>query len=58
VLTTGDNAPVVVPGDADASLLAQKIQGIQTVGIQMPPGALMSAEEIATVVDWINAGAP
>jgi mono/diheme cytochrome c family protein len=58
VLTTGDNAPVVVPGDADASLLAQKIQGIQTVGVQMPPGALMSAEEIATVIDWINAGAP
>lgn len=58
VLTTGDNAPVVVPGNAGASLLAQKIQGIQSGGMQMPPGGLMTEEEIATVIAWIDAGAP
>jgi mono/diheme cytochrome c family protein len=57
-LTTGDSAPVVIPGDADGSLLAQKIQGTQSTGLQMPPGELMTPEEIRTIVDWINAGAP
>ena len=58
VMTTGDNAPVVIAGDVDGSLLAQKILGQQTQGTVMPPGGLMSQAEIQAILDWIAAGAP
>jgi len=58
VMTSGNNAPVVVPGDAAASLLAQKMLGTQTEGGIMPPGGLLSADQVQLIVDWINAGAP
>ncbi|MDX1435336.1 MAG: c-type cytochrome [Anaerolineales bacterium] len=57
VMTTGNNAPVVIPGDPENSLLAQKIVGTQTVGAMMPPAGLMSEEEIQVVLDWIASGA-
>lgn len=58
VMKTGDHAPVVKPGDASSSLLAQKIQGTQTQGTSMPPGSKLSDAEIQVILNWIAAGAP
>ena len=58
VMTTGDHAPTVKPGEAEASLLAQRVSGTQTQGGIMPPGGLLPADEIQLIVEWIAAGAP
>lgn len=58
VMNTGNNAPVVIPGDVEASLLAQKISGTQTQGSVMPPVGKMAEDKIQTILDWIAAGAP
>jgi mono/diheme cytochrome c family protein len=58
VMTTGDNAPVVIPGDAEGSLLGQKLMGTQTEGAIMPPSGKLPAEEIQVILDWIDGGAP
>ncbi|MEK7325738.1 MAG: c-type cytochrome domain-containing protein, partial [Chloroflexota bacterium] len=58
VMTTGDHAPVVIPGDAAASLLSQKVSGAQAQGDIMPPAGLLPEDEIQLIVDWIAAGAP
>jgi hypothetical protein len=57
-MDSGDNGPVVVPGDPDASLLAQKLRGTQTIGGEMPPGGELPQDELKTILDWIAAGAP
>ncbi|HZJ47630.1 MAG TPA: c-type cytochrome, partial [Acidimicrobiia bacterium] len=57
VMQSGDNAPVVIPGDPDGSLLVQKLRGTQTEGGAMPPGSSLSDAEIAKIVAWITAGA-
>lgn len=57
VMTTGNNAPVVIPGDAENSLLAQKMLGTQTIGEIMPPAGLLPEDEIQIIIDWIEAGA-
>jgi cytochrome b subunit of formate dehydrogenase/mono/diheme cytochrome c family protein len=50
-MTGGDSGPVIVPGDAENSLL---------VTIQQAGGHLgqLTPEEIEQVIEWINAGAP
>ena len=58
VMTSGDNAPVIVPGDPDHSLLAQKLLGTQTEGGLMPPGGKLPDSELKLILDWIAAGAP
>lgn len=58
VMETGDNAPVVIPGDAEESLLAQKMLGTHTQGQIMPPGGMLPDAQVQLVIDWINAGAP
>lgn len=58
VMNTGDNGPVVVPGDVANSLLAQKLQGLQTDGKVMPPTGKLSDAVIQPILDWIAAGAP
>jgi len=58
VMTTGTHSPVVVPGDARGSLLAQKVFGTQLEGDVMPPGGLMPEDEILLILDWIAGGAP
>lgn len=55
---TGDHAPVVIPGDAEGSLLGQKILGTHTEGAIMPPSGKLPEDEIQVILDWINAGAP
>ncbi|MFN2237472.1 MAG: c-type cytochrome, partial [Anaerolineales bacterium] len=58
VITSGNNGPVVIPGDVNNSLLAQKIQGTQEKGSMMPPSSKMPDSEIQVILDWIAAGAP
>ena len=50
-MTGGDSGPAIVPGDAENSLLVT----IQQAGGH--PGQL-TPEEVAQVIEWINAGAP
>ncbi|MGD2156304.1 MAG: c-type cytochrome [Anaerolineales bacterium] len=58
VMNTGDHAPVVIPGDVENSLLAQKVLGTHEQGAIMPPGGKMPEDEINIILDWIAAGAP
>jgi mono/diheme cytochrome c family protein len=58
VMESGDNAPVIIPGDLDNSLLVQKLQNRQRIGKQMPPARLMNESQIQWVLDWVAAGTP
>lgn len=58
VINSGDNGPVVIPGDVENSLLAQKLQGTQEEGDKMPPVLNLSSKKIQVILDWIAAGAP
>lgn len=55
VMSTGDNAPVIIGGDIQNSLLAQFLLGAN--GKLMPPSGDMSHGDIQTILDWIAAGA-
>ena len=57
VMTSGNNAPVVIPGEEEDSFLAQKMDGTQTIGDIMPPAGLLPEDEIQVILDWIAAGA-
>lgn len=58
VMNSGDNPPVIVPGDAANSILAQMLRGIKTpAGGQMPPGRPLAKEQIDLIERWINQGA-
>jgi hypothetical protein len=56
-MTTGDNAPVIIAGDAENSLLVQKMLGTATFGTIMPPAGKLPDAVIQIILDWINAGA-
>ena len=58
-MTSGDNAPTIIPGDAGKSLLGQKLLNTQSEGEMMPPPSLkaLTEDEIQLIIDWINAGA-
>jgi len=58
VVDSGDNGPVVIPGDPDNSLLAQKLLGTQQIGDPMPPLITLSERKIQVILDWIINGAP
>lgn len=58
IMTSGNHAPTVIPGDAANSLLVQKLMGTQTEGLVMPPSGKLPDSEIQIIIDWINAGAP
>jgi mono/diheme cytochrome c family protein len=55
VMTSGDNAPVVIAGDPEASLLLQLMRA--TDRSVMPPSGALSPADIQLVTDWIRAGA-
>ncbi len=56
-LKGGYSGPVIVPGDAAASKLIERLTSDKE-GFKMPPvGAKLTAEEIADIKAWINAGA-
>jgi mono/diheme cytochrome c family protein len=58
VVNSGDNAPVVVDGDPDGSLLLQRMEGTQSTGGIMPPTGLLPQAQVDLVRQWIEAGAP
>jgi len=48
-----ENGAVVIPGDADNSLLAE-----QVVSQEMPKrGPKLTPPQVQTILDWINQGA-
>jgi len=55
VMSTGENAPVIIAGDAENSLLAQYLLG--TNGKFMPPLGALPEGSIQAILDWIDAGA-
>ena len=55
VMSSGENAPVIIPGDVENSLLAQYLLG--TNGRFMPPLGSMDEGDIQAILDWIAAGA-
>ena len=58
VMTTGDNAPVILAGDAANSILVQMLRGIKTdAGGQMPPSRPLKEEQIQLIERWVNQGA-
>ncbi len=54
---SGDHAPVVIPGDANSSILAQMMLGTHPEGILMPPDGKLPDALVQLVVDWIEGGA-
>jgi len=57
-MTSGNHAPVVIPGDVENSLLAQKLLGTQSEGTLMPPSGKLPEDQLQLILDWIAAGAP
>src|SRR3954464_946280 len=49
-------APAVVPGKPDESLIIAAVR--QSGNLKMPPGKKLEAEQIASLVEWIQMGAP
>ncbi len=56
VLAGGSTGPAVVPGNPGESLLVDAINYGETY--QMPPKSKLPAEEIATLTEWVQRGAP
>jgi mono/diheme cytochrome c family protein len=54
VMTSGDNAPVIIPGNVEDSILAHSILGL---GSLMPPLESLPQSDIQVILDWIAAGA-
>lgn len=50
--------PVIIPGDPDASALVHRIEGRAEPRMPLDGPPYLSPEEIATIRDWIAAGAP
>src|SRR5262245_5202720 len=50
----GDTGPVVVPGKPERSLL---VRAVRHLGPKMPPTAPLPAADVATLVEWVKAGA-
>jgi len=54
LMTGSQNGPVITPGDADDSLLIQKV-----IAGEMPKrGPKLTPVQIQLLTDWIDAGAP
>jgi cytochrome c oxidase cbb3-type subunit 3 len=58
VMNSGENAPVIVVGDPEGSLLIQKLRGTQTVGSQMPLSELLPEDIVELIALWVASGAP
>lgn len=54
LMAGGRHGMVIVPGDAESSRLVQYVES----GRMPPSGNRLSTEEIQTIKDWVNAGAP
>jgi len=51
-----DSAPIVVPHAPDESLLIQAVR--REGGMEMPPDESLAPDQIATLVRWVEIGAP
>jgi len=58
MLKGGDHGAGIVPGNAEDSLLYKRITGQVRPAMPMAPIPALTTEEIASIKDWINAGAP
>src|SRR5438105_14879332 len=56
ILRGGGRGAAIIPGDASKSLIVQAVEG--SGDLKMPPGKKLSAEAIANLRQWIDAGAP
>ncbi len=52
----GSSGPVIVPGDASASALIKRLEGLERLQ-GMPPAGPLAPDEIAAFREWIEAGA-
>lgn len=52
-----DSGPVIVPGDAEASLLVEVVRNAED-GPRMPPDDPLPAAEVALLAEWVRKGAP
>src|SRR4051812_1827246 len=55
-LKGGKSGPAIVPGKPDASLVIKAVSHT-SASLKMPPGGKLKAEEIATLSEWVAAGA-
>jgi len=53
----GDRGPVIVPAQPDQSLLIEAVRYANT-DLQMPPDGKLAEDDIASLVKWIEMGAP
>ncbi|HMN94973.1 MAG TPA: PSD1 and planctomycete cytochrome C domain-containing protein [Phycisphaerales bacterium] len=59
LLRGGDSGvPAIVPGKSQESLLLRLVRGDDPARVMPPKGAPLSAEAMATLAAWIDAGAP
>ncbi|MFH2072919.1 MAG: c-type cytochrome [Actinomycetota bacterium] len=56
VMAGGNSGPVIIPGDAENSILAQWLLGTGPGGF-MPPSGSLPAAEVEAVLAWIRQGA-
>src|SRR6202045_5124439 len=56
LLKGGSRGPAIVPNDADKSLLIQAVR--QTGELKMPKGGKLAPEEVQSLIEWVNRGAP
>src|SRR2546425_2406290 len=57
LLRGSDNGAVVIPGNAEASLLVKKIKHETQPGMPYQ-GQKLPGDAIAAIMDWVNIGAP
>src|SRR5438105_3024476 len=57
IVKGGENGPVLVPGEPDASRLITAIRWIDP-DLQMPPKQKLSAQQIEKFEQWVRMGAP
>lgn len=55
MISGGDSGPAIVPGKPDESLL---VEAIRYESYEMPPSGQMPEKDIATLVRWVEIGAP
>src|ERR1051326_932154 len=58
MLKGGDHGAALVPGKAEESLIYKRISGQVKPVMPLAPVPALTSEEITSVRDWINAGAP
>jgi len=55
LLKGGNHGPVLVPGDADKSLMITAVH--QTTALKMPKGGKLTPQEVADLTEWVKHGA-